>query len=101
MIRGKAARIILLLCFVALLATPLVLKRLAQSREAAIAATDPSTSLNRYGFYLQEVAQKSNVNFTHQAPTLDHHLDHIMQQVASLGAAVSVVDLNRAGGPAL
>ena len=101
MIRGKAARIILLLCFVALLATPLVLRRLAKSREAAIAGTDPSTSLNRYGFFLQEVAQKSNVNFTHQAPTLDHRLDHIMPQVASMGAAVSVVDFNRDGWPDL
>jgi hypothetical protein len=51
----------------------------------------------RYGFYLQEVAQASKVNFTHQAPTLDHQLDHIMPQVASMGAAVSVVDFNRDG----
>src|SRR5215211_7113638 len=95
MTRGKTARIILLLVFVALIATPLVLKRF--SRQRAIAKTDPSSSLSRYGFYLQEVAQASKVNFTHHPPTLDHRLDHIMPQVASMGAAVSVVDFNRDG----
>ena len=95
MIRGKTARIILVLCFVALLATPLVLKRLARSRETG--QVDRSSSLARYGFYLQEVSQGSKVTFTHQAPTLDHRLDHIMPQVASMGAAVSVVDFNRDG----
>jgi len=97
MIRGKTARIILLIIFVALIATPVVLKRLSQRRAAAIAKTDPSTSLSRYGFYLQEVSQASHINFKHQAPTLDHRLDHIMPQVASMGAAVSVVDFNRDG----
>ena len=88
-------RIILLVIFVALIATPVVLKRL--SRQRAIAKTDSSSSLSRYGFYLQEVSQTSNINFKHQAPTLDHRLDHIMPQVASMGAAVSVVDFNRDG----
>ena len=97
MIRGKTARIILLLCFVALLATPLVLKRLAKNRQDKLAQTGVASSMARYGFNLQEVAQASKVNFTHQAPTLDHRLDHIMLQVASMGAAVSVVDFNRDG----
>src|ERR1043165_6407212 len=92
---GKTARIILGLVFVSLLATPLVLKRLAKKHE--VAQADPSSALSRYGFYLQEVAQAAKVNFTHQAPTLDHRLDHIMPQVASMGAAVSVVDFNRDG----
>src|SRR3982751_5109326 len=97
MIRGKTARLILLLCFVALLATPLVIKRISQSREATTSHADPSSLLTSYGFYLQEVSQASKVNFTHKAPTLDHRLDHIMPQVASMGAAVSVVDFNRDG----
>ena len=95
MIRGRTPRIILLVCFVALLATPLVLKRLAKNRE--IGQVDHSSALSRYGFYLQEVSQDSKVIFKHQAPTLDHRLDHIMPQVASMGAAVSVVDFNRDG----
>jgi hypothetical protein len=95
MIRGKTPRIILLVCFVALLATPLVIKRLEKNR--AVGKVDRSSSLARYGFYLQEVSQDSKVKFTHQAPTLDRRLDHIMPQVASMGAAVSVVDFNRDG----
>ena len=96
MTRGKTAKILLVLCFIALLATPIVIKRLAARREAR-ARLDQKTALARYGFYLEEVAQASGVNFVHQAPTLDRQLDHIMPQVASMGAAVSVVDFDRDG----
>src|SRR5712691_10326594 len=96
MTRGKKARILLVLCFIALLATPVVIKRLAARREAR-AKLDTKVALVRYGFYLEEVAQASGVNFVHQAPTLDRQLDHIMPQVASMGAAVSIVDLDRDG----
>ena len=95
--RGKVARILLFICFVALLATPIVVKRLAARRDADKAKLDAKAALARYGFYLEEVAQASGVSFVHQAPTLDHELDHIMPQVASMGAAVSVVDFDRDG----
>ena len=97
MTRGKVARTVLLVCFVALLAAPLVIKRLSARREAANAVRDTSSALSRYGFYLEEVAQASKANFTHQAPTLDKQLDHIMPQVASMGAGVSIVDFDRDG----
>ncbi len=96
MMRNKTARILLVLCFIALLATPIVIKRLAARREAR-AKLDAKVALVRYGFYLEEVALASGVNFVHQAPTLDHQLDHIMPQVASMGAAVSIVDFDRDG----
>jgi hypothetical protein len=94
---GKTARILLLVCFVALLAAPVVIRRLAARREAANAVRDTSTALTRYGFYLEEVAQTAKANFTHQAPTLDKQLNHIMPQVASMGAGVSIVDFDRDG----
>ncbi|MGH9968399.1 MAG: CRTAC1 family protein [Pyrinomonadaceae bacterium] len=97
MIQSKPARILLVLCFVALLATPLVIKRLSERREVRAAKLDATGALARYGFYLEEVAQASSVNFIHQAPTLDRRLDHIMPQVASMGAAVSIVDFDRDG----
>src|SRR6266540_4137758 len=97
MTRGKTSRILLVLCFVALLATPLVIKRLSARREPPRAKLDAKVALSRYGFYLEEVAQASGVNFVHQAPTLDRQLDHIMPQVASMGAAVSIVDFDRDG----
>lgn len=97
MTRGKTARILLVACFIALLATPLVIKWLSKRSETPRTKLDAATALARYGFYLEEVAQASGVNFVHQAPTLDRQLDHIMPQVASMGAAVSIVDFDRDG----
>ena len=94
---GGVARIVLGVVFVALLATPLVLKRLAARREAGKTRLDASQALTRYGFHFQEVAQASGISFVHQAPTLDQKLDHIMPQVASMGAGASVVDFDRDG----
>ena len=37
------------------------------------------------------------VDFSHQAPTFDARLDHIMPQVAAMGAAVAVADFDRDG----
>ncbi|MGI9064941.1 MAG: CRTAC1 family protein [Pyrinomonadaceae bacterium] len=95
--KSKLGRIILALLFVALLATPIVIKRLSARRQAPAAKLETNTALARYGFYLEEVAHASGVAFVHQAPTLDHQLDHIMPQVASMGAAVSIVDFDRDG----
>ena len=93
----KTARILLVICFVALLATPIVIKRLSARRQAPTAKLEANTALARYGFYLEEVGHASGVDFVHQAPTLDHQLNHIMPQVASMGAAVSIVDFDRDG----
>src|SRR5215210_3189243 len=93
----KLARIILVLVFITLLAVPLIMKRLASRREAMAGTLGETAALKRYGFRFDEVSHASGINFTHQAPTLDHLLDHIMPQVASMGAAVSVVDFNRDG----
>jgi hypothetical protein len=97
MTRGKTARIVLVVGFVALLATPLIIKWQANRRESSRTKLDPATALSRYGFYLEDVALASGVNFVHKAPTLDPKLDHIMPQVASMGAAVSIVDFDRDG----
>jgi len=93
----KVARIVLAIVFVGLLAVPLVRRYLASRRERADREMGAAAAFNRYGFQFQEVARASGVNFVHHAPTLDHRLDHIMPQVASMGAAVSVVDFNRDG----
>ena len=93
----RSVRIILGVIFVALLATPIAIRRLAARREVGKAKLDSGQALARYGFYLQEVAQASGINFIHQAPTLDHQLDHIMPQVAAMGAGASIVDFDRDG----
>jgi hypothetical protein len=94
---GRPVRVVLLVLFVALIAAPIVIKRLEARREVGKAKLDTHLALSRYGFYLQEVAQTSGINFVHQAPTLDHKLDHIMPQVASMGAGASIVDFDRDG----
>ena len=97
MTTSRPAKILLAVLFVALLATPLLLKRLAARREVGKSKLEASQALARYGFHFQEVARASGITFVHQAPTLDHKLDHIMPQVASMGAGASVVDFDRDG----
>ena len=61
------------------------------------AATGGVATSNRFGFTLAESAKALGVDFVHQGPTFDSKLDHIMPQVASMGAAVAVADFDRDG----
>jgi enediyne biosynthesis protein E4 len=92
-------RVFLDIVFIGLLAIPLVVRQVSARREAAQAKLDESQALARYGFHLQEVSQLAGVHFIHQAPTLDAKLNHIMPEVASMGASVSVADFDRDGWP--
>ena len=91
---------ILALIFVALLATPSAHAALRSPAAAAARARtcDPRA---QYGFRLDESAKAAGLDFVHEAPTLDPKLAHIMPQVASMGAAVSVVDVDADGHPDL
>lgn len=85
--------------FVVLLATPLVYKRItAHNRVTEVSGTRPDP-VNQYGFQFEERSQAAGIHFRHSAPKLDARLDHIMPQVASMGAAVSIVDFDRDGWP--
>jgi len=97
--RGPLARIILAVIFLGLVISPWAIRRWQAHRESLAANIDEQTALARHGFYFQEVSHAAGINFVHQAPTLDHQLDHIMPQVASMGAAVSIVDFDRDGWP--
>jgi hypothetical protein len=83
--------------FAALIAIPVVLKQASQRHLSGGAAPERATVIARHGFCFQEVARAAGIDFTHQAPTLDARLTHIMPQVASMGAAVSIVDVDRDG----
>ena len=93
--RQKIAQIIVAVGFFALLGGIYAMD--LKSGSSSDKSFDKETALQRYGFYLQEVSEESGVEFTHQAPKLDSKLDHIMPQVASVGASVSVVDFNNDG----
>jgi hypothetical protein len=60
-------------------------------------AADGVDAEARFGFSLVESAASLGVDFTHQGPTFDARLAHIMPQVASTGAAVAVADFDRDG----
>ena len=92
------ARILLLIFFLGLLATPLIVKRYS-AKSAAGQSGNEAASLARHGFYLKEVSSEAGINFVHQAPALDPQLNPIMPEVASMGASVSIVDFDRDGWP--
>jgi hypothetical protein len=58
---------------------------------------DENESLLRYGFRLRESGRECGIDFTHQAPTLDKQLEHIMPLVNPMGAAIAVVDFDADG----
>src|SRR5215471_15757119 len=91
-------KLVLILFFIGLLGTPAAM-RWWSARHTQNSAIDPQTALARHGFYFEEVSHAAGVNFVHQGPTLDHKLDAIMPEVASMGAAVSIVDFDRDGWP--
>ncbi len=66
-------------------------------RAVASASVDDEGGDARYGFRLQESAKASGIDFVHQAPTFDARLEHIMPQVAAMGAGVAVADFDRDG----
>jgi hypothetical protein len=88
-------RAVLLVLFLALLATPALIRHFRKAAEPS--ATTSASALERYGFQLTEGARAAGIDFVHEGPTLDPQLAHIMPQVASMGAAVSVVDYDRDG----
>ena len=93
------ARVLLGLLLAAMLATPFAIKRLAADGEGGSRSITKPEAMARHGFYLEEVSRASGVDFVHQAPVLDARLAPIMPLVASMGAAVSIVDFDRDGWP--
>lgn len=95
--KNRIKQIALIIFFIVLLAFPLVYKRYLAGNDVANPVEAGSTAIERYGFTLTESAKASGIDFRHSAPQLDSKLDHIMDQVASMGAAVSVADFDRDG----
>jgi hypothetical protein len=95
---GKV-RLILGLLLVVLLLTPLLLKQRSAAPSGGAGPQATQDALAHHGFHLEEVAHRAGIDFVHHAPTLDHRLDPIMPEIASLGAAVSIVDFDRDGWP--
>jgi len=97
MTRNRIARVVLGIFFLALLATPFAVKRMSARQASGSPPDDRVAALSRHGFYLEEVSRAVGIDFVHKAPRLDARLEPIMPLVASMGAAVSVVDFDRDG----
>jgi enediyne biosynthesis protein E4 len=93
------ARAVVAVIFLAMLATPALVRRFGPS--AVPAAADTADAQSRYGFRLTEASKPAGIEFMHEAPALDSKLAHIMPQVASMGAAVSITDVDADGHPDL
>ncbi len=69
----------------------------AADRTETETRADIDRSVSRHGLYLEEVSKSAGVDFVHSAPKFDPKLDHIMPQIASMGASVAVADFDRDG----
>jgi len=57
-----------------------------------------SVSLEEYGFFLEEMDNEElGIEFRHQSPVLDEKVHHILPQIASMGASVSICDFDNDG----
>ncbi len=79
--------------FLAAIALVIVLNRRAAGRGGA--------DRDAPAFHLTDVTHQAGITFQHHGPTLDPKLDNIAPLVASLGASVSVADVNNDGWPDL
>ena len=93
-LRQRLAWIAWTTVLIASLSAVFALNRQAEGRHVV---ADDEGGDTRFGFRLQESAKTMGVEFTHQAPTFDARLEHIMPQVAAMGASVTVADFNRDG----
>ena len=85
------------LLFVGLLFVPYLIRLSESANLDAETAANRESSMERYGFYLENRADELGIRFTHQRSDLDPQLDHIEAQIASVGASVSVTDVNMDG----
>lgn len=91
------SKILLTAFFVVLLATPFIISNYEKWSSVSDSELNRQKALEQYGFYLEDVTREWGIDFVHQAPELDAQLNHIMPQIASVGASVSVVDFNNDG----
>jgi len=90
-------KVIVILFFVTLLVTPYVMNQLDLWKSDVDSTIDMETAIQRYGFFLEEASDEIGISFKHESPELDKKLNHILPQVASVGASVSVVDFDNDG----
>lgn len=98
--QSRVPRLLLTVFFCGLIATPFVIRKMTATTPPVppgTRAATPTVSLSAYGFSLQEVSKSAGIDFTHEPPHFDPKLDHILPEIAAMGAAVSIVDFDKDG----
>src|SRR2546429_2057566 len=85
-------RVVVGAAFLAAIALVIILNRRADRAGVDLAAPR---------FHFTDVAAQAGITFVHHGPTLDRQLDNIAPLIGSLGASVSVADVNNDGWPDL
>jgi enediyne biosynthesis protein E4 len=98
MTKDTIIKILVISIFIALLLVPLGMKKYDEYINSEV-FEDMEAVLERYGFYLEDVTEKIGIDFVHKRPVVDEKLHHILPQIASVGASVSVADFNNDGFP--
>ena len=96
--KQRLIQIFVILFFVSLLLAPTAMKQF-EKWAADDTPAEVEGIIDRYGFYLNEISSEVGVDFTHVRPQLDDKIEHINPQIASVGASVSVSDVNNDGAP--
>lgn len=96
--KNRWIQIVVILFFVSLLMAPTAIKQFEKWQNGD-ELHDIDEGLDRYGFYLEEVSGQMGINFNHVRPQLDDKIEHINDQIASVGASVSIADVNNDGLP--
>jgi len=91
-------QLVVILFFVSLLLAPTAIKQFEKWQNSEDFQNIEEV-LDRYGFYLEESSREMGISFQHVRPQLDDKIEHINDQIASLGASVSIADVNNDGLP--
>lgn len=98
MSRESITKIAVILIFLILISIPFGMKKF----DEWVNYEDYSDMLdvqNRYGFYLEDITGRAGIDFEHKRAKVDEKLSHILPQISSVGASVSVADFNNDGFP--
>jgi len=90
------SQIIVTVLFVLMLFVPFGLEKYNEWTGEEVSG-DREDVLNRYGFFLEDVTEELGLDFKHHRVTVDDELHHILPQISSVGASVTISDVNADG----
>ncbi|TVQ65924.1 MAG: CRTAC1 family protein [Balneolaceae bacterium] len=98
MSRLPVKQVVVTLLFVLMISVPFAMKK-ADEIMNPLFTGNMEEVIERYGFFLEEITEQAGFRHVHRRATVDEKLHHILPQISSVGASVSIVDFNRNGLP--